>query len=76
MANRLHKVIFSYINCLEFYFFRNYVEVVVPDRRTWNSIAKMLPVSSQSRRSLFRWTFYRKISRIQQCRAGPRSLQL
>ena len=35
----------------------------------------MLPVSSQSRRSLFRWTFYRKISQMQQCR-GPRGLQL
>ena len=53
--------------------FRNNVEVVIPDRR--NCSAKMLPVSSQSRRSLFRWTFYRKISRIQQCR-GPRGLQL
>ena len=55
------------------YFFHNNVEVVIPDRR--NCRAKMLPVSSQSRRSLFRWTFYRKISRIQQCR-GPRGLQL
>ena len=56
------------------YFFHNNVEVVIPDRR--NCSAKMLPVSSQSRRSLFRWTFYRKISRIQQCRAGPRALQM
>ena len=40
MANRLHKVIFSYINCLEFTF-----SVIM---RTCNCSAKMLPVSSQS----------------------------
>ena len=55
------------------YFFHNNVEVVIPDRR--NCSAKMLPVSSQSRRSLFRWTFYQKISWIQQCR-WTRRLQL
>ena len=36
MANKLHKVIFSHINCLEFTF------SVIPDRR--NCSAKMLPV--------------------------------
>ena len=52
MAYRLHEVIFSYINCLEFTFSVIKWRPLYQDRR--NCSTKMLPVSSQSRRSLFR----------------------
>ena len=66
-----YKVIFSYINYLEFTF------SVIMWRPLYQTDGTVVPKCFQFRPSLVAvcWTFYRKISRIQQCR-GPRGLQL
>ena len=71
LDNCSHKVIFSYINCLEFTF------SVIMWRPLYQTDGTVVPKYFQFRPSLVAvcWTFYRKISRIQQCRE-PRGLQL
>ena len=55
IVNQLQKVIFSYIYSLEFTFLVIKWRPLYKDSR--NCSTKMLPVLSQSRRNLFRWTF-------------------